>query len=241
MLTNLSNHKMTLYEKMKRSIDHTSVSIHESLQAKLQKTSSSTNSRSNMPSMTTTTTTTTPLPIDFKPAPYTVIVGRGKEPKENIGNKRLRVMVKSYVEKYTHATDRRTKTRIVTSIVKSVRSCPGGMFVKHAKNGRWYEVNDAVAREKVGYIFRDVLGDRYLSSSKSKVARRQQELMFYKFHQESPIFSNAHSAENINAIREKTPELRGLDMEPIDRFHPIELANEIFKMGYPPQLFNFEV
>jgi hypothetical protein len=115
------------------------------------------------------------LPLDFKPASYTVIVGRGRESKENIGNKRLRVLAANCLPKYSNATDKRTKTRIVSSLVSMVRDAPGGAFVKHGKDGRWYEVNDAVAREKVGYTFRDLLSDRYRSSSKSKVARRIQE------------------------------------------------------------------
>jgi hypothetical protein len=45
-----------------------------------------------------------------------------------------------------------------------VRDAPGGVFVKYGKDGRWYEVNDAVAREKVGYTFRDLLSDRESSS-----------------------------------------------------------------------------
>ena len=46
------------------------------------------------------------------------------------------------------------------------------------KHGCWQQVNDTVIREKVGYVFRDLLGDRYRSSSlyKGKVRRQEQEL-----------------------------------------------------------------
>merc|ERR1719281_327531 len=48
-------------------------------------------------------------------------------------------------------------------------------FVRKSKDdGRWYQVDDSVAREKVGYVFRDLLADRYESSSKSKVAKKMQ-------------------------------------------------------------------
>jgi hypothetical protein len=106
-------------------------------------------------------------------------VGKGKEPKENMGNKRLRVLATSFLPEYSQATDKRAKSRIVSAIISMIReACPeGGGFVKHIKNGRWYEVDDSIAREKVGYVFRDLLSDRrYRSSSKAKVARRQQEL-----------------------------------------------------------------
>jgi hypothetical protein len=109
----------------------------------------------------------TPLPLDFK----------GREPKENIGNKRLRVLATYCLPKYSNATDKRTKTRIVSSIVSIVRDAApaGAAFVKHGKDGRWYKVSDDVLREKVRYTFRDLLSNRYRSSSKSKVSRRIQE------------------------------------------------------------------
>jgi hypothetical protein len=118
------------------------------------------------------------LPVDFRPSPHSVIVGRGKEPKENMGNKRLRGMATSLLPEYSDATDKRTKSRVVSSIVSIIQdACPeGGAFVKHLKNGQWYVVDDLTAREKVGYVFRDLLSDRYRSSSKSKVARRLSEL-----------------------------------------------------------------
>ena len=52
-------------------------------------------------------------------------------------------------------------------------ACPNGLgFVKRNKaRDQWEEVSYAAAREKVGYTFRDLLADRYKSSSKSKVAR----------------------------------------------------------------------
>jgi hypothetical protein len=140
------------------------------------------------------------LPVNFKPSPHTVIVGRGKEPKENMGNKRLRGMATSLLPEYSDATDKRTKSRVVSSIVSIIQAaCPeGGAFVKHLKNGRWYEVDDSTVREKVGYVFRDLLSDRYRSSSKSKVARRLSELK--RPHNSSDLQSEetkASSAENL--------------------------------------------
>jgi len=115
------------------------------------------------------------LPIDFQPTPYTVIVGRGKVPKQNLGNKRLRILASNLLSQYSEATDKRTKTRVVNEIVMSIKHA-NGLFVKKDKgDGRWYQVDDSVAREKIGYVFRDLLSDKYRSSSKSKVARRYKE------------------------------------------------------------------
>ena len=123
------------------------------------------------------------LPLDFHPTEYSVIVGRGKEAKENPGNKRLQEMIRtSYLERYSQAKeDKPLKSKIVSEIIAKVYdSCPNkglGAFIKRTspKNGRWYEVGNSHAREKIGYVFRDLLGDKYRSSSKSKVARRRSE------------------------------------------------------------------
>jgi hypothetical protein len=115
------------------------------------------------------------LPQDFQPKPYSIIIGRGKESKGVFGNHRLRVLATSFLPKYSAASNKGSKSKIVSSIVRIIRdACPTGAFIRLGKDGRWDEVDDAVAREKVGYTFRELLSDRYRSSSKSKVARRHQ-------------------------------------------------------------------
>ena len=118
---------------------------------------------------------TTPLPLDFELTPFTVIVGRGRLPKQNSGNKHLRSCAKSCLGEYSNATDKRTKSMVVSTVFSMMRDAnpAAAAFVKRGKKGRWFEVNDSVAREKIGYTFRDLLCDRYRSSSKSKVARHR--------------------------------------------------------------------
>lgn len=111
------------------------------------------------------------LASDFRPSPYTVVVGRGKIVQENIGNQRLRVLASGYAAHYQKATDRKTKIQIVDEINRTIKSA-GGMFVRLDTKGHWYKVSETVAREKIGYVLRDLLCDNYKSSSKSKVARR---------------------------------------------------------------------
>ena len=125
------------------------------------------------------------LPPHYQPSPNTVIVGRGKEPKQNLGNKRLRVIVSQFLEQYQQG-DKKQKSQIVTDIIYMVRnSCNKdfminngvGAFVKHIKKtDKWYDLDNGVAREKVGYVFRDLLADHYKSSSKSKVEARMKQL-----------------------------------------------------------------
>jgi hypothetical protein len=77
------------------------------------------------------------LPAEYRPSSYTVIVGRGREPKSNPGNQRLRELALSFLPEYREE-EKRTKTRIVSDILSTIyKACPdGGAFVKHAKDGR---------------------------------------------------------------------------------------------------------
>ena len=119
------------------------------------------------------------LPSDFVPSNHSVLIGRARECKEAIGNRRLRVLVESFLQQYEMAINRNIKSQIVSKIVAMVRgACPLGAFVKKIGNAPdfvWVEVDDSVAREKVGYTFRDLLSDKYRSSSKSKAIKRQKE------------------------------------------------------------------
>jgi hypothetical protein len=136
------------------------------------------------------------LPFDYRPSPHTVIVGRGKEPKQSMGTKRLRVLAQSFLQKYQDG-DKKCKTQIVSDIVCMIHdACKGGKgaFVKHAKNCRWYEQDYSVAREKVGYVFRDLLADEYKSSSKSKVARRRRPTLLQRQESTSSMQSSSSSS-----------------------------------------------
>ena len=112
------------------------------------------------------------LPKYFQPSEFTVIIGRGKKIRESQGNIHLRTLASTYLSKYSDS--RQAKTEVVNSILGIIRAvCPnGGAFVR-CEQGQWYEVCDRAAREKVGYVFRDLLSDQYESSCKSKTAKRK--------------------------------------------------------------------
>ncbi|KAG7337299.1 hypothetical protein IV203_030155 [Nitzschia inconspicua] len=113
------------------------------------------------------------LPPAFSPLPYSVLIGRGKACTEATGNKRLKVIVSTFLEEYSKAANRIEKSIIVSKIVDMVReACPVGAFIKQ-ENGHWWEVSDHMARERVGSMLRDSLHEQYKSSSKSKLARRR--------------------------------------------------------------------
>ena len=54
------------------------------------------------------------------------------------------------LERYSIASCKSAKSRIVSKIVESIHTA-GGRFIKQSK-GRWVEISDAAAREKVETI-----------------------------------------------------------------------------------------
>ena len=89
------------------------------------------------------------------------------------GNRRFRITVDMFRERYGATTDRLVKSALVTQVLDILyEACPVGAFIKY-KDGRWWSVDDKTAREKVGAHFRDKLADNYKSSAKAKIARRR--------------------------------------------------------------------
>jgi hypothetical protein len=120
----------------------------------------------------------TPLPSNFSPCEYDVLVGRGKRCFNHIGNHRFRNLVNGYLDQYSSTKSKLEKSSILRRVVDEVRSrSPSGGFVKKDNTtNQWYEVGDFLAREKTSQCFRDALHERYRSSTKSKKKRRQNEL-----------------------------------------------------------------
>ncbi len=56
---------------------------------------------------------------------------------------------------------------IVTDIVDAIRA-KGNGFLRKTSKGEWVECSEVMCREKVGQHFRNALGSRYKSSTKSK-------------------------------------------------------------------------
>jgi hypothetical protein len=76
-----------------------------------------------------------------------------------------------HVEKYSRANSKAAKSVIVSEIITAIRQA-GGNFCR-VKRGKWFEVGDQYAREKVSALLRDLLHTQYRSSNKSKTAIRK--------------------------------------------------------------------
>jgi hypothetical protein len=116
-----------------------------------------------------------PLAANFVPGPMDAICARGKVALSHSGNRRFRLSVSMNLERYSKAATKLDKSIIVSAVIDSVRQAsPDGGFIKKT-GGFWFEVGDHVAREKAGQSFRDLLHDKYKSSTKAKKRRRQVE------------------------------------------------------------------
>jgi hypothetical protein len=115
------------------------------------------------------------LPEGFEPTPYSVICGRGRKCTSATGNRRLHVIAQMFIGKYSQLSRKEEKTEIVSEILKMVQdACPDERyaFIKYY-DGRWWEVETLIAREKIGAVLRDCLHSKYRSSTKSKLERRR--------------------------------------------------------------------
>jgi len=136
-----------------------------------------------------------PLPSSFIPSSYDVICAQGKEAKNHSGNIYYRKLITEALDAYSQATSRMEKSQIVTNIVETVTTNAlydagdgseghdhgtesvggggyGGFIKKDRATGRYYQVGDDFAREKIGQNLRDSLSNKYKSSTKAKRTRR---------------------------------------------------------------------
>jgi hypothetical protein len=96
--------------------------------------------------------------------------GRGKGNYNAIGNRRLRVIVGSFLQQYVDAQhDPHLRTRIVEQVIGIVKeACPVGGFIKY-ESGSFYELSVRAAREKCGALFRDCMQ----ANSRERQAQQQ--------------------------------------------------------------------
>jgi len=101
------------------------------------------------------------------PGPYDVICARGKQAYNHEGNRYFRQIIHQTTEKYAQVESKLQRSMIVTDVVDAIRAKGNGFLRKHSK-GEWVECTEVMCREKVGQHFRNALGSRYKSSTKSK-------------------------------------------------------------------------
>jgi len=100
------------------------------------------------------------FPVNCDVTANDVLCGKGKTCFNHPGNRRFRAIVDANLQRYQSVPNKLDKSAIVNEIVAIVRSgCSswGGFVRSDLLAGRWYEIGDEAAREKVGQVIRDAM------------------------------------------------------------------------------------
>jgi hypothetical protein len=104
------------------------------------------------------------------PTKYDVLLGRGKFVQHHKGNIRLHSIINGFISRYIHG-DKRSKTQVSADILKLIRNNGerSGRFLKfNSRTKSWVDVNDSIARQKVGHAIRDSLRAPVLREMKTR-------------------------------------------------------------------------
>lgn len=163
------------------------------------------------------------LPPDFTPTDYSVVLGRGKGAYNYIGNKRCRVIVKTFLQDFYSRETRSQRAVVVAKVIDIIKeACPIGSFVK-IENGVWYQVSDKVAREKIFTMFRDV------QNAEFREARRASCPPQTKVQQKKAKAASLAPTQqdSLRGLLHRSASLPPTQPDPItDIFHPIWLEDD---------------
>lgn len=141
--------------------------------------------------------------------PYDVVCGRQKEAFRNVGNRRFRVTVSLWMEKYVAAPTRQCKSKVIAAVAEQVKA-NGGRFLKR-RNNEWVELDDKQAKEKVGHALRDMVSARESVVSRKTLKRTRVDVGFVRnpnFFR--PLTSRGTTADDSTAC--SSSESRSLDV-----------------------------
>jgi len=116
--------------------------------------------------------TTTVYPIGYKPRNVDVIVGKGVNSYNHIGNEMLRDMIASRLLDYAEAKDKKGKSKIVMLIIDMVNKNGGSFLKKNPTTGIWYTSEVYLVRNKISQTFRKALHE----SKNSNIKKQKQQV-----------------------------------------------------------------
>jgi hypothetical protein len=125
-----------------------------------------------VPDLSTSVSTTgrSQLGADFKPSPFCVICGRGKESYDHEGNHNFRELATMFAARYSRAGSKGERTEIVSEMVGMIHQA-NGTFCQF-ESGAWFKVAEHYAREKAGALLRDMVHTQQRSPVKAKTAKK---------------------------------------------------------------------
>ncbi|CAB9515421.1 Nitrilase family, member 2 [Seminavis robusta] len=107
-----------------------------------------------------------PFGTDIEPTD--VLCGRGKTSFNHVGNRRFRDLIAASTDKYNSAKSRLEKSMVVHAIVEQVKKVKGRFLKQDRYTGRWYELDERQAKEKVGHAIRDATSTMHPKNKKVK-------------------------------------------------------------------------
>jgi len=107
-------------------------------------------------------------PSYFVPRDTDVIVGKGMNCYNHIGNKNLRRIAASRIVDYASTICKKDKSSVVSSILEQIHKKGGAFIKKDQETGLWYDAENYLARDKISQTFRNAL-----NQSNSKRHRKQ--------------------------------------------------------------------
>jgi len=118
------------------------------------------------------------LPHDFIPGDHTIIIGRGRTVKQHVANMRFDRMVAAIAHDYSAAMCKSEKGMILTRLINEIHDQgPNAGFVKKdPTTGRWYAVDESLARTTAAQAIRNYLHGQYRSSKQFKSQRRMEQI-----------------------------------------------------------------
>lgn len=95
------------------------------------------------------------LPIDYQPTALDVCSGRGKAGWLHEGNVVFRKVIQDNTQLYSTTQSKFEKTFLIETVLDKLRSKGFQFLNKDKASGRWYDIGDTEAREKVAHGLRD--------------------------------------------------------------------------------------
>ena len=155
-----------------------------------------------------------------------------------VGNRRFRDLIAASTDKYDSAKSRLEKSMVVHFIVEEVKKIKGRFLKQDRFSGKWYELDERQAKEKVGHAIRDATssidpkkkGLKKSRSSSSSTSAAPKKNPFQNQQQNSPIgreMSFYVSPENpsSNMMVYTTTESMDESAQSLDRIDDLEPLN----------------
>jgi hypothetical protein len=104
--------------------------------------------------------------------PYDIICGRSKDAYNNIGNRRFRITIRMFLQRYQELECRAERKLYTNYLTKLFRTEFGFRFLKENEDG-YLDVGDVEARKKIGHALLDQTTKRQNTSDPLKALLNQ--------------------------------------------------------------------